>query len=316
MTVLALIDQFRSAVENLIGRLPGPGELGVAVSGGPDSLALLALSAEAFPGAITALTVDHGVRPESKEEADYVADICDRMNVPHVILRPEQPITGNVQSAAREARYALLEKWRRGSGARWIATAHHADDQLETVLMRLLRGSGISGLSAIRPVNGAIIRPLLGMRKKELVEYIADRDIVPVMDPSNSDPRFDRARIRQAMANFPEFEPDRIGRSMAALREASEALDWAAQQLVKDCVRLEPDLAILMRTNLPPELLRRLVIHCLSLIDPAYEPRGDTLDRTIASLSAGKNCTIGQILCVPENAENWQFSPAPSRKTG
>ena len=317
MTQSSLLDRFRTATEALTGTVPSRDRrLGIAVSGGPDSMALLALAAEAYSGAVSAATVDHGLRPEAAEEARHVAALCEQLDIPHAILTPEEPIVGNLQSAARTARYALLEKWRDAEQVEWIATAHHADDQLETVLMRLLRGSGVDGLSAIRPKNGSVVRPLLSFRKTELEDYLKARGIDAVSDPSNADPQFDRVRMRDALAAFPSFEPERIERSLAAVRDASEALEWMTDQTASAHILSGPKEASLTRTDLPKELLRRLVSRCLNLVDPDYLPRGDALDRTIATLAVGKNCTIGQILCTVEKTGNWRFSAAPPRKTG
>src|SRR5436190_1867521 len=144
---------------------------GVAVSGGPDSLALLLLANAAFPGLIHAATVDHGLRAESADEAETVAAICARMGVPHAILSAGMVATSNVQAAARARRYDLLAWWAEENGLACILTAHHLDDQAETLLMRLLRGSGLAGLAGIRarqdrPVP--VLRPLLGWRRAEL----------------------------------------------------------------------------------------------------------------------------------------------------
>lgn len=317
MTQSPLPERFRTATEKLTGTSPtADRQLGIAVSGGPDSMALLLLATQSYPGAIAAATVDHQLRPESADEAKHVTDICAQLGVPHTILTPTEPISGNLQSAARAARYALLEEWRTAQSIDWIATAHHADDQLETVLMRLLRGSGVDGLSAIRPANGAIIRPLLGIGKAELSDYLHTQGIDAVSDPSNTDPQFDRVRMRDALVSLPDFDPDRIARSIGALRDASQALDWITDQAAKAHIVEAGQDAILSRTDLPRELLRRLVSRCLNLVDPDCRPRGEALDRTIAALSAGKNCTIGQILCAVEKSGKWRFSEAPPRKTG
>jgi tRNA(Ile)-lysidine synthase len=318
MPTLSHLDRFRAETERLTGTEPGcDARLGLAVSGGPDSLALLTLAAEACPDALAAATVDHGLRPEAANEADHVAAICERLSVPHTILTPSHPITGNLQSAARGARYALLETWREQENLRWIATAHHADDQLETILMRLMRGSGIDGLSAIRPVNGKIIRPLLGFRKAELVAHVQSRGLNAIADPSNDDSAFDRVRLRKALQGFPEFDPGRLARSVDAAREASDALQWVCEQEAKKHVEKRGDAVHLTRTDYPEERLRRLVITCLDSVDPGHaRARGPALDRVIDTLLQGKKAMIGKILCIAENDGIWQFSKAPPRKTG
>ncbi|GAA3251585.1 hypothetical protein GCM10020258_07530 [Sphingomonas yabuuchiae] len=115
----------------------------LAVSGGPDSMAMLTLAAAAFPARIAVATVDHGLRPEAADEVRMVADHCAQLGVPHHALRPETPIAGaSIQSQARDVRYALLAAQVRAIGAAAILTAHHADDQAETFLMRAARGPG------------------------------------------------------------------------------------------------------------------------------------------------------------------------------
>jgi tRNA(Ile)-lysidine synthase len=143
--------RFQADLDRLTG---GAGRVGIAVSGGPDSLALLLLAHAAIPGGIAAATVDHGLRAEAAGEAAFVAALCATLGIPHATLRPGAPITGNIQSSARKARYALLEIWADQHNLDWIATAHHADDQAETLLMRLSRGAGVAGLSGVRAVNG------------------------------------------------------------------------------------------------------------------------------------------------------------------
>ncbi len=317
MPTQLLLDRFRSEIERLTSAVPTPDDrLGLAVSGGPDSLALLALAAKAYPGAIAAITVDHGLRAEAADEAGYVASICAKLGVPHTIQTPARPITGNLQSAARTARYALVEVWSERENLRWIATAHHADDQLETVLMRLMRGSGIDGLSAIRSVNGKIIRPLLGVRKADLIAHVESCGLKAVADPSNEDDAFDRVRLRKALTGFPDFDPDRLARSVSATQEASDALKWVCKQEAERHVEQRADGIVLTRTDYPEELLRRLVVACLDEVDPDHAARGPALDRVIESLSLGKKTTIGKILCMAKSPDNWRFSKAPPRKTG
>jgi len=317
MPTQSLLDRFRAETEQLTGIEPTADDrLGLAVSGGPDSLALLTLAAEAYPGAIAAITVDHGLRPEAADEAHYVASVCAQLGVPHTIKTPAQPITGNLQSAARASRYALLEDWSQRENLCWIATAHHADDQLETVLMRLMRGSGIDGLSAIRTVNGKIIRPLLGVRKADLVAHIESSGLKAIADPSNEDDAFDRVRLRKTLSDFPDFDPERLARSAKAMREASDALRWACKQESERHVERRDDTVILTRTDYPAELLRRMVIMCLNRVEPAHAASGPALDRLIVALSGGQKHTIGKILCVGKSSDNWQFSVAPPRKTG
>ncbi|MEQ9662702.1 MAG: tRNA lysidine(34) synthetase TilS [Parasphingopyxis sp.] len=308
-------DKFRHECERLTDDTFAAGRrLGLAVSGGPDSLALLILAAKAFPGAIAAATVDHQLRAEAADEAAHAAAICSDLHVPHAILTPSAPITGNLQSAARRERYALLEEWRAESRLAWVATAHHADDQLETMLMRLLRGSGVDGLAAIRPVNGHVIRPLLGCRKAELEAIVAAEGLAAIRDPSNEDDRFDRTAIRQALGALPDVAPDRIAQSTSAFREASEALAWAAADQAEQRVRETADGLAFDPEGLPREIVRRVVISCLDRIEPGRPPRGPALDELLKTLTEGKTRTMGAVLC--RGGAIWQFALAPKRQHG
>lgn len=169
------------------------------MSGGPDSLALLLLAEAVMPGKVEVATVDHGLRSASASEAAMVAELCAGHGIPHEIL-PVQVPQGNLQDMARLARYRALHAWatRRGLGA--IATAHHADDQAETLIMRLNRASGIAGLAGVRlrtVVPGAdmpLLRPLLGWRRADLGELVKAAGLDAVQDPSNEDLRFDRLK--------------------------------------------------------------------------------------------------------------------------
>ncbi|WP_170226842.1 tRNA lysidine(34) synthetase TilS [Sphingorhabdus contaminans] len=304
------LDRFRRALDSFA---PEPdSKILLAISGGPDSLALLLLAAEARPGAIIAATVDHGLRPEAAEEADFVAQICARIAVPHLTLRPETAITGNLQSQARAARYRLLEQAADGQGCALIATAHHGDDQLETVLMRLARGSGIDGMAAIRSRNGRIIRPMLAFSKAECEDICARARLDPVRDPSNTNVEFDRVAIRQWLAQAPHpFTIARTNRTASALHDASDALAWMVQNLVQERIVEDGDALSCDASGLPRELRRRLLLACITRLDPALQPRGEAIDHLLAELDAGRTAMIGNLLC--SGGDRWTVAPAPPR---
>ena len=286
---------------------------GVAVSGGPDSMALLDLAAHVFPGRVEAATVDHGLRPESATEAAMVADWCREQGIPHAVLYPGEPVAGNVQHWARTQRYRLLEDWRIAQKIDWIFTAHHADDQLETLLMRLNRGAGVNGLAGIRARQGHILRPLLGVRRAQLLDHVRQQRLPFVNDPSNSDPRFDRATIRKLLRDVDWLDPQAAVRSAAALAESEEALDWTVDALEARHVRQEGSAWLLDRTDLPRELLRRLLLRMLARVAPgAPPPRGDTLDRALAVAAQGGQASIGSALL--KGGAEWAVSPAPPRR--
>lgn len=304
--------RFEAALEEL--GVGGEDRILLAVSGGPDSLALLCLASNWDVNRIIAATVDHRLRPESADEAAFVSQLCEKMGVRHVILAPSEPIGGNIQSSARAVRYSLLQAAAHDHRCAFVATAHHADDQLETILMRLARGSGLDGMAAIRQRNGNIIRPLLGFSKSELEEICIAAAIQPVRDPSNDNVEFDRVVIRKwlASASHP-LSIERAARTAKALGDASEALEWivddlATTRIVKNGEQIQCNTA-----ELPRELKRRLLLRCLALIDPGLQPRGDTVERALEDLGSGKNTMIGNILCRSDQI--WHFAPAPRRST-
>lgn len=301
-----------------VGALTGapPERLGLAVSGGPDSLALLLLAHAAFPGRVEAATVDHKLRPESADEARFVSALCARIGVPHEILAPEAPIAGNFQSAAREQRYRLLADWAAANGLSHVLTAHHLDDQAETLVMRLLRGSGLSGLSGVRAATSisgaAVVRPLLGWRRRELGEIVAAAGIEPVRDPGNEDERYDRSRIRRLLAETPWLEPEPLARSAAALAEAGEALEWSAERLWSERVSGGSGTLTLDPRGLPAEIRRRLLLKMLRALDSSAAPRGAEVQRLLATLDGGGSATLAGLKCT--GGPIWRVEPAPPRK--
>ena len=298
-----------SAATPLLATIPESARIGLAVSGGPDSLALLLLAAAERPGRIRAATVDHGLRPEARPEAEAVARICAEHDIPHDILTVE--VAGSLQAAARSARYAALAGWCQAHGLGYLATAHHMDDQAETVLMRLARGAGLAGLSGIRaerPLAPGVrlVRPLLGLRKAELEAVVAAAGLTPAYDPSNDDPRFDRPGARRLLGEIDMFDPARIAHSAAILAEAEAALAWATERLATERmtpVGIDPE-------GLPPELLRRLILRQFARFGVA--PGGPELARLIAALQAGRAATLGGVKVTPGRL--WRFAPAPPRR--
>ena len=304
--------RFREAVERLSGR-QADAQFGIAVSGGPDSMALLWLALNAFPGRVMAATVDHGLRPEAADEAAMVAAFCARHGVPHATLRPARPITGNIQSQARTARYALLDQWRMDNGVGWLMTAHHAGDQIETMLMRLNRGAGVGGLAGVRARNGQVIRPLLHWTKAELVALLEDAGIGYASDPSNQNAQFDRVAMRQALARAEWLDAAAAARSADALADAEAALLWMTGQLAAARISDDADGWRLDARDVPAELRRRLLLRMLRMADPAMaEPRGGAVDIVIARLDAGEKASLGD--WVLSGGEAWVLRPAPPRR--
>jgi tRNA(Ile)-lysidine synthase len=192
---MLLLQSFRGHIAEL--SLP-PGRGLVAVSGGPDSIVLLDLLARtrgAHGLDLVVAHVDHGIHPDSARVADQVRRLADSYQLPFEIGRLELgPDAG--ETAARTARYAWLEETRVRCGAGVIFTGHHADDQIETVLMRVLGGSGPAGLAGMASVQGGLVRPLLRIPRAELACYLEERGLSAWLDPANADPRHLRAWIR------------------------------------------------------------------------------------------------------------------------
>ncbi|MEO1539869.1 MAG: tRNA lysidine(34) synthetase TilS [Pseudomonadota bacterium] len=272
--------------------LPG-GPVGVAVSGGSDSTALLMSAVEwarERGRKLRAATVDHGLRRESVAEADAVAQQCARLDVPHRTLRWDgSSASGNIQSAAREARYRLLAEWAHAHQLDCVLIGHTRDDVAETFLMRLARGSGIDGLSAMAPEvmrHGILFcRPMLDLSREELRKDLERREIPWTDDPSNSDDRFDRVRVRKAFAQLAPLgiTPDALVHTAMRLADAREVVDAAACAAMRDRITWDRAGEVTLATRgwrgLPHEIRVRLLKGAIALLTPqAYPPRQEAID--------------------------------------
>lgn len=217
----------------------------LAVSGGPDSMALLVLASEwrqrrnGAPPSLSVATVDHGLRPESPREAEFVASEARRLGLPHVTLlwTGEKPTRG-IPDAARRARYRLLDDHARTLSASDVAvvTAHHQGDQAETFAMRLARGAGVNGLAGMpaermlhEGSTVSLVRPLLAFAKSPLIATLEARGLSSVDDPTNADHRYERARMRSALSDLDAagISPAALATSARRLGEAEAALRYA-----------------------------------------------------------------------------------------
>ena len=181
----------------------------VAVSGGPDSTALLlALCEEGHR--VVAAHYDHALQPDSDRAALHVRELCARLGVEVVVERREKPLArGSVQAAARSLRYEFFERARAEAGADVVAIAHTADDVVEGAVLHLLRGCGIAGLRGMPARRGVFVRPLLSVWRREIVDYLSRRDIKPLQDPANSNAAYARVRVRHDI--LPALERDKPG---------------------------------------------------------------------------------------------------------
>ena len=306
----------RFAVE--LDELVKPGDrLGIAVSGGPDSVALLLLAAATRPGSVEAATVDHRLRPESAGEARFVAGLCGQLGIPHATLAVDVAPGASLQARARHARYRALADWANEESLHAVATAHHADDQAETLLMRLARGAGLSGLAATRRIRQLdrdvmLVRPLLGWRRTELAAIVQAASIKPVDDPANRDPRHDRSRFRGLVERADWAEADRLASSAQWLAEAEEAIEWTVERLLAERLSVSGEQIEIDHVGLPRELQRRLLLAAFDRFE-AQRPRGPQLDRAMRALSAGRTASLSGLKLA--GGATWRVTLAPVRRS-
>lgn len=308
-----------------LARLASAGQkIGLGVSGGADSLALLLLAAAARPGQIEAATVDHGLREGSADEAATVAKLCGALGIPHQVLTiawDKKPET-RIQEQARVRRYGALAEWARERNLKALATAHHADDQAETMIMRLRRGAGLTGLAGMRQAvrvpgsEEALLRPLLGWRRATLEKICELAGLSPVKDPSNEDEKFERVRIRKALGDASSWLGSRaISASASHLADADVALNWAANREWFKVAEVGDDKITLAVKELPRELRRRLLSRAVNMLasEGRNVPiRGRQSDRLMYALNQGKKVTLKGVLC--SGGDSWTFAKAPPRK--
>lgn len=291
-------DSFKTLIERFaLGPAP---RLAVAVSGGADSLALTLLAdewARAEKGAIVALTVDHGLRPEAADEARQVAAWLGARGVEHHVLRWQPPDgeRANLQARAREARYGLLTSWCRAHHVRHLLVAHHRDDQAETFMLRLARGSGVDGLAAMSALSMrdgvTLLRPLLDVPKAALVACLREREQSWIEDPSNRDASYARVRMRALMPLLAAegLTIERLAATAARLDDARDALDRACRDLLASAAELHDTGYAVVEpqafADAPRDLAHRALARLLmALGGQTYTPRFDGLERLAADL--------------------------------
>ncbi|MGH1350267.1 MAG: tRNA lysidine(34) synthetase TilS [Methyloligellaceae bacterium] len=254
----------------------------LAVSGGADSIALMWLlkswqetrqaSQSPYPE-IHILTVDHGIRPESQHEVLWVRQQAEKLGFPVEVLRwCGEKARSSIQEKARDARYQLMSEWCRARHIPAIITAHHLDDQAETLIMRLARGSGVDGLAAISNITYLhdilLIRPLLEVPKQDLISYLNTLGAEWIEDPSNDNEDFERVRIRNALPALSDLglQAPAIARSAKRVRRASTALDYYAKQHLIQLCRLEPEGYAVIDRNAVMGLPAEISLRCLTRI--------------------------------------------------
>ncbi|MCU1514818.1 MAG: tRNA(Ile)-lysidine synthetase [Microbacteriaceae bacterium] len=243
----------------------------VALSGGPDSLALAAATAfEAARAGITAgaVIVDHGLQAGSADAAAHASATAKSLGLdPVLLMTVEVGAAGGPEAAARDARYAALAEAARHTGAARVLLGHTLDDQAETVLLGLARGSGASSLWGMAQVAGLYARPLLGIRRSTTVQFCADSGLHPWIDPQNSDERFSRVRVRRSVLPVLETElgpgvAEALARTAEQLREDASALDsFALEQVEELAEHAEAGISLPARAleANPPALRQRII---------------------------------------------------------
>lgn len=301
--------------------------LAVAVSGGADSMALCILAREwaaARAGRITALTVDHGLRPGSADEAGRIASWMRAAGIEHRVLRwtDDKPLSG-IQQAARRARYRLLLGWCRKAAVLHLLLGHHSRDQAETVLHRALRASGtagLAGMAAVREtVHACLLRPLLGWSPDELRQLLRERCCPWLEDPSNADQRFARIRLRAARTSLAAAGITTC--SLLALAAdaavARRSLQEAVIELIADACCVSPaGFARLDRralTAAPAEVAGAALARLLLAIGGAeYPPAAGRVRALLPGLPAPAPfaATLGRCRIIARGVDLWLFREA------
>jgi tRNA(Ile)-lysidine synthase len=301
--------------------------LAAAVSGGPDSMALALLAhawARAAGGSVLALVVDHGLRPEAAREAAATTRRLADRGIPARILpwRPDPVPATAVEEAARKARHHLLEEACRAEGILHLLLGHTADDQAETLLLRLASGSGPDGLAGMPAVregaHGRLLRPLLGWTRAATLATCRAAGLEVALDPTNRDPRFARARLRRGRAVLERegLTARRLAATAARAGQARAALEAATARLLAEAAEPTPDGLAVDRARLaaaPFDLAARGLARGLALVGRREDPpRAERLHRLLAALRgpapfAGRTlagCRLrerrGRVLLTPE----------------
>ncbi|MDQ6803091.1 MAG: tRNA lysidine(34) synthetase TilS [Acidobacteriota bacterium] len=291
------------------------GPLLVAVSGGPDSTALLlALHEIGLP--ISAAHINHHLRgAESDADQQFVREMCARLGIALRVadgsLDPDQIRRHGIEAAARDVRHARLHEIRSETGASHIATAHQKNDQAETILMRLMTGGGLAGLRGIHPVRAdGVIRPLLDVSRDQIEAFLRQRGVVPRIDRSNSDPRFLRNRVRALLTQFDASVIDNLA---AVARHGRE--QWTILEEIVD--RLDTGKATRDETRfktLPPEpWLRRALLHRhIRRLDPSSRDVSATdLERLASELDSLKRVSVTRNLELLRRRGEWILRRKP-----
>jgi len=228
----------------------------VACSGGPDSMVMLhvlsRLRSELGFGLVVA-SVDHGLREESPQEVELVGGFAERLALPFIRRGLRLKAGSDVHTRARVARFDALREMASEAQATRIALGHHADDQAETVLSRLFRGSGIRGLAGILPRrDDGVIRPLFDCRRVDIERYLEQHELPAVRDPSNTDPKYERSRLRAELLPMAQREDARVVEHLKQIAEEARDINKMLESMAASCLG-DPRITAV---SLPVDLLR------------------------------------------------------------
>jgi tRNA(Ile)-lysidine synthase len=305
-------------IDQLFHSLNNFSKIALAVSGGGDSVCLLIAFCEwrsrrNWEGACEVVVVDHQLRPESSQETCFVRELSEQHGLHCHILKwtDDKPETG-VQEAARDARYQLIAKQTAVSGYEAVLLAHHLDDQAETFLDRLTRGSGLNGLGAMAsyelegPAGLRLLRPFLGVPKSRLLATLEDRGQKWCEDPSNKSLKYKRSRLRSISSTLAEegLSPSRISTTARQLRRAREALETVLAELFRQHVEDHPagpakTSALMLRAQSEEFRLRLLILMIERVTGRVYQPKLrkiEALDHWILNNKAGRQTLGGAVL--------------------
>jgi len=282
------------------------GSVGVAISGGSDSVALLRLLCDwgrKHGRKIYAATVNHNLRAEAQTEAEFVANLCKDFGISHSILSWDNwNGQGNLQNAARNARKNLIAAWAQELDLAAVALGHTENDQAETFLLRLARGSGVDGLSCMQKITGenpTWVRPLLNVSRESLRGYLSDLGQGWIEDPSNNDMRFDRVKMRNAMPFLAELglTSERLAATASGLQPARTVLEQVTQEAAHECCEPTKFGTVTIDLNrlqsYPIDIQYRVLSYSMGWVTgAAYRPRFSALKSIYGQLKQEKSQTL------------------------
>lgn len=291
-------------------------KIAVAFSGGPDSIALLHILKQLYPQT-EAIYLNHNLRKDSANEEKFVRKFCDQNKIPlHVeqINWKEKP--SNLEEAARKKRYRHLEKVAKEFGFTKIALAHHQDDLVETILLRLIRGTGPRGLIAMQPLRGRYIRPMLDVTRVEIQQYLTEHSLPSYSDPTNENRNFDRNKIRHDLLPYIEsnFNP-KVRSALLRFANWAEEQNKLIDELIQPYLKLITDKGIHKEKflQLSPALQKELLRRALLIIDPSFKLNSRTLEAILRTIRASTKMELPGYLVVECSQERIQFLPKTSR---